>query len=160
MDIILTKDVTNIKEVLLKLWDETVSDEEEGKQHLVEAGIKGSLDKDIYLEIKKNNVLAGIIHYELLEEGVYDPHMNMLPEYRKEFAKEAALRTMELVHNLTKCKLYRIFVPTCYPNVQKFAESVGFKKVGIAPDKWIKSGKSYDIDVSEVELTKWVRLEN
>jgi len=70
-------------------------------------------------------------------------HIQVLPEYRKEYAKEFARMAL----NFGKAKNAIIYaeVPECYPNVLKFSKEFGFTETGKIENDYIKGGKHHDV---------------
>jgi hypothetical protein len=70
-------------------------------------------------------------------------HIQVLPEYRKDHAREFA----RIALNFGKAKNAIVYaeIPDCYPNVLRFAEKVGFYKTGNIKDDYTKDGVTHDV---------------
>jgi hypothetical protein len=89
--------------------------------------------------LQGSEYFAGFLDGEIFAIMIYDEqdgrlklHIQVLPEYRKEHAKEFA--RIALDYGLAKNVPLYADISDTYPNVIKFTESFGFKKVGKVGD--------------------------
>ena len=80
-------------------------------------------------------------------------HIQVLPEYRKEYAKKFA--RIALFFGKAKNAIVYAEIPDCYPNVLRFAKDVGFFETGKIINDHIKDGVNYDVTI--VRLKNGVR---
>lgn len=134
MKVIETKDLEDIKKVLCHpeiyrcISDDYCPESSEFEPPLSARYIAGYVDGDI----------IGLMIYHNMKEGL-KCHIQVLPEYRKEYAREFA--EMVLVKDVD---VYSE-IPACYPNVIRFAKSFGFKEIGTIKDSHLKNGVNYDV---------------
>jgi len=103
--------------------------------------IAGYVDSDI----------IGIMIYHS-EEGRTNIHIQVLPEYRKEYAREFG--RMALKFGEAKNVIIYAEIPECYPNVLEFAKSFGFKETGESiKNDCTKDGVKYDAII--LRLNQW-----
>jgi RimJ/RimL family protein N-acetyltransferase len=68
-------------------------------------------------------------------------HVQVLPAYRDEYAKEFGEKVLDWAFtNIPKCRKINAQIPTCYPNVIKFAQLFGFEIEGLNQDSYLKDG--------------------
>ncbi len=92
--------------------------------------------------------IIGIMVYHTYKDG-FECHIQVLPEYRKEYAREFAQMALEI----GKAKNASIYaeIPDCYPNVLKFAKSFGFNETGSIEDGYTRNGMTCDVTTLRLE---------
>ncbi len=86
--------------------------------------------------------IIGIMIYHTTNKGV-ELHIQVLPEYRKEYAREFA--RMALKFGEAKNAYIYSEIPICYPNVISFAKEFGFTESGSIKDNYVKNGIKHDV---------------
>lgn len=95
--------------------------------------------------------LAGVVNAEPIGVFVLHPvngvtwecHVQVLPEYRKDYAHEFGEKCVEYCWELGVSKLVAQ-IPFLYPNVKDFALRQGFELEGINRKSYLKNGQLYD----------------
>lgn len=86
--------------------------------------------------------IIGIMIYHKVTGGL-KCHIQVLPEYRKKYARQFARIAIEFGE--AKNSIIYSEIPTCYPNVIKFAKEFGFTETGSIIEDYLKDGKKYDV---------------
>lgn len=93
--------------------------------------------------------LAGHVGSDLIGVAFFHPfrdgtkfHPNVLPEYRRKYAYDFTMKSMESI----KGPFY-VEIPDIYNGVQKFAKRCGFQFVSSKPSSAAKSGNHYAISL-------------
>ena len=111
--------------------------------------------KDFILPLQGNEYYGGYVNDEIISVMIYHAskdrqycHIQVLPKYRKEYAREFAKGTLN-----EQLKNGPIFaeIPECYPNVLRFALGVGFEVIETTDEPYIRDGKSCEIKVLRCE---------
>lgn len=89
-----------------------------------------------------NGVIMAIMVYHEYEDG-NKCHVQVLPEYRKEYAREFGEQSLEYRGTLP---LYAE-IPDLYKNVLNFAVSNNFEVIKVKENEYIKNGVFYDVNV-------------
>lgn len=71
-------------------------------------------------------------------------HIQVLPEYRKQFAFEFATVALRLMWQITGAIKFMALIPDLYPNVCRFAELCGFVREGCLTKSIMKAGRPTD----------------
>ncbi len=74
----------------------------------------------------------------------YECHVQVLPEYRKDYAQEFGRKVIEWTWNNTDALKMVAQIPTTYPNVKDFALSMGFAVEGKNKKSHLKNGEITD----------------
>ncbi len=90
------------------------------------------------------NEAVGIMVYHWIDDKYYC-HIQVLPEFRKDHALSFARMALDI--GLAKNLPIYAEIPCIYGNVVRFAESFGFKCIGIKEDAHLQDGKLSDIKV-------------
>jgi RimJ/RimL family protein N-acetyltransferase len=98
-------------------------------------------------------VIAIMVFHEV-EDEVSQCHIHVLPEKRKDYAREFAIGAFEWYWNFSDYRRIKAEIPTLYPDVIRFAEKVGFQEVGVVPKRFVKQGNAYDMCVLSLERVK------
>lgn len=114
--------------------------------------------KHFYLVAEIDSHVGAVMIFHPLEPGVFDAHMNLLPEYwgkgySTKLAREACRYMFE--HAARTIKATVPAAPFCTP-VFNLAYRIGMKIVASTPDGYKRDGKSYDdiiFSLTESELT-------
>ena len=85
---------------------------------------------------------VAIMVYHTYKDGL-TCHVQVLPEFRKEYAQEFGEQSLLFRGTLP---LYAE-IPKLYGNVLNFAKLNGFKVIDTVKDDYLKNGVRYDIDV-------------
>lgn len=93
-----------------------------------------------------NSEIMALMVYHAYRDG-NECHVHVLPEYRKEYALNFGEQS--LLYRGTQ-QLYAEIPSNC-KNVLDFAINFDFKVIGIADDKFIKDGVSYDMNILRLE---------
>jgi len=93
------------------------------------------LDGYIYLLIRDNIGVIGLFIIHESEYG-YQCHIQIVPEHRKKHSLEAGRLVIEWTWNNTDINTLTALIPRKFPNVIKFAEMQGFKKLATINDDW------------------------
>jgi RimJ/RimL family protein N-acetyltransferase len=88
--------------------------------------------------------IAGIWVYHDEGDGCHI-HIQILPEYRKEYAKEAGKLFLDYTWECTDKDVLIAEIPELYLNVVKFTRSFGFRFSGIKESAYRKSGTDWDV---------------
>lgn len=86
--------------------------------------------------------IIGLMIYHTVNDCV-KCHIQVLPEYRQEYAKEFA--RIALKFGRAKNVIINAEIPECYPNVISFAKEFGFEESGIIKNGRTKNGADYDV---------------
>lgn len=97
-----------------------------------------------YIGGYSNNQIFGVMIYHNKNGKTYC-HIQVLPEYRAEFAQEFAKKALD--EQLQYGDEVWAEIPTCYDNVLRFALSFGFRQVDKQKDAYLKNGEKSDIIV-------------
>jgi len=101
------------------------------------------INEDIeYIAGYEKDDIIGLMIYHTINDFV-ECHIQVLPEYRQEYAKEFARIALQ-VDKYRARDLYAE-IPEIYKNVIDFAESFGFVRVKTIKDEYIKNGLKYDV---------------
>jgi len=88
-----------------------------------------------------DNAIIGIVIYEVKNSKTM-AHIQVLPEYRKEYAIKFARMALNL--GMAKNATVYAEIPVCYPNVISFAKKVGFEQTGETIDSYTKNGITHN----------------
>ena len=88
-----------------------------------------------------DDVIIAVMIYNEIEERL-KCHIQVLPEYRKEYAREFA--RMALKFGEAKNASIYAEIPDCYPEVISFAEEFDFKIIGREKNGSIRNGVPHD----------------
>ncbi len=134
-----TKNIEEIKSILCHpeiykvIGDDNSMSSDQFEPPLTQAYVAGYVEGDI----------IGIMIYHRFQ-GKLKCHIQVLPEYRKQYAQEFA--RMVLSFGEAKNAIIYAEIPECYQNVLKFAKSFGFLETGNVIEKdCLKDGVYYDV---------------
>ena len=98
------------------------------------------------------SAIIGLMIYHDVDDKV-KCHIQVLPEYRKRYAKEFA----RIALNFGKAKNAIIYaeIPECYPNVLRFSKAAGFFETGKIIDGYAKDSVNHNVII--VRLKNGVR---
>lgn len=134
------KDIAEIKKVLChpEIF-ECINDDTCLSQDDLEIPINDNME---YVAGFVDSDIIGLMIYHKQEEGT-ELHIQVLPKYRKEHAREFARMALEI----GKAKNVLIYseIPACYPNVISFAKEFGFTESGSIKNNYIKNGVEHDV---------------
>lgn len=82
-------------------------------------------------------------------------HVQVLPEYRKEYAYKFGLAAIAYAWDLLGVSKLVAQIPAIYPNVIAFAERCGFKREGVNTKSHLKDGKLVDCVYVGLERQLW-----
>lgn len=145
--------------VLEILYDDEIFDaisEEEFKREDLPA--KVDVINDIWLEVVDDSddhyIIVGVVQFKQMFKKVWDAHIHILPEFRKEFSQQAGDSILGWCSkgDLNDCLLYTT-VPVFCENVKNFLLSFGFKEQGILKNAWSKNGKQNDMRILTKEVS-------
>ena len=146
-----TFDVDLIESVLLR---------PEIKAVISEDGVdefKPNVNDDIWLVMSDGDVIA-VYHLQRLNGIMLQIHANVLPEHRKQHAKETGQKALDwIVENLPEIHKVVAFIPALYPNVRDFTASFGFKIEGVLTQSHLKNGVLHDqwiLGITRPEIEK------
>ncbi len=71
-------------------------------------------------------------------------HIQILPEYRKEYALEFGKGAAQWIWDNTQFMKIQASIPTLYPNVISFIERLGFNKEGVSEKSYLRHGEIHD----------------
>lgn len=98
---------------------------------------------------KEYEYLGGYVDDEIMAlmvyhivDGIVKVHVQVLPEYRKDYALEFGKKAIE---NGEKYGQLYAEIPTCYPNVLEFAALNGFEHTGTRDNEYKRNGLYYDV---------------
>lgn len=94
-------------------------------------------DDATYVSGYVDGEIIGIMVYHQVEEGL-KCHINVLPEYRKQYSTKFARMAFDFGE--AKNAVIYAEIPECYPNVLSFAKCFGFVETGIIKEKHAKNG--------------------
>ena len=97
----------------------------------------------IYIKGETDRIF-GIVSAVPKSTIVYNVHINVIPEYRKDFAEEFAHRAIQWIWDNTEAKKLVAEIPEYHQNVVNFAQNVGFQIEGINLNSIQKDGKLYN----------------
>ena len=136
MEAIEIKNIEEIKKVLCRpviydcISDDNCPSSDQFDPPIVAQYIAGYVDSDI----------IGIMIYHKVTGGL-KCHIQVLPEYRKKYAREFARMAL---NREAKNVIYSE-IPVCYPNVISFAKEFGFTETGSIENNHLKDGVNYDV---------------
>jgi len=133
-----TKDIDLIKSVLCRpdIYD-VINDDNSGPAEDFEPPMDV-----LYVAGYVNDDIIGIMIYHEVTGGL-KCHIQVLPEYRKKYAREFA--RMALNFGEAKNAILYSEIPDCYPNVINFAKEFGFNETGSIKGDYIKNGIAHDV---------------
>lgn len=73
-----------------------------------------------------------------------DVHVQVLPQYRKQYSQQFGRGVLEWTWNNTELRKLVAEIPTLYQNVLTFAISMGFKVEGVNRQSFLKGGDLHD----------------
>lgn len=71
-------------------------------------------------------------------------HVQVLPEYRKEYAYRFGMAAIDFAFKVTQARKLMALIPVIYPNVRQFAERCGFEVEGLSKASIRKNGELTD----------------
>jgi hypothetical protein len=98
-------------------------------------------DCEYLVGIVDGNPMALMVYHNV--DDKVKVHVQVLPEYRKEYAHEFGRRAMTF-GKLKAGELYAE-IPVCYPNVLQFAYNHGFEDIGVKEMAYTKRGMNYNV---------------
>lgn len=75
----------------------------------------------------------------------YVAHINMLPQYRGEYALEASQLAINYMLENTPCRKFVTTIPLYYKNAIRFTQKLGFKLEGRLKNAYLKNGQLDDL---------------
>ena len=84
--------------------------------------------------------LIGCFILEKKSAITVDCHVQVLPEYRKDYADEFGHKVIEWTWKNTDARKITAQIPFLYPNVKDFALKMGFEIEGINKQSYLKDG--------------------
>lgn len=96
----------------------------------------------IYVAGYVGSDIIGMMIYHKTEEGL-KCHIQVLPEFRKKYAREFARMALE-IGEAKNSSIYSE-IPVCYPNVIRFAKSFGFTETGSIKEGHLLDGVKHDV---------------
>lgn len=97
------------------------------------------LDAEYIAGCVGDDIIGMMIYHE--RTGRLKCHIQVLPEYRKEYARQFARMALGRAKNAT---IYAE-IPDCFPNVLAFAKSFGFEETGEIRSDYVRDGISHDV---------------
>ena len=85
----------------------------------------------------------GLMIYHPVNGVTWECHVQVLPEYRKEFADEFAEKAIQWAWDFSVQKIVAQ-IPFLYPNVREFSLRHGFDDEGINRKSYLKNGQLHD----------------
>lgn len=95
----------------------------------------------------KGDIIAIMVYHAYLDGN--ECHVQVLPEYRKEYAKKFGQQALMFRGT---AKLYAE-IPDLYKNVLNFALMNNFKVIDVKENDYIKNGERYNVNV--LEYIEW-----
>lgn len=89
----------------------------------------------------EDDIIAIMVYHNINSE--LKIHIQVLPEFRKEYAKEFA--RIALKFGEAKNAIIYAEIPECYPNVISFAKEFGFQEYGSIKNGRVKKCVEYDV---------------
>ena len=130
-----TRDLTEIKRILChpEIYD-CISDDYSPNAEEFEPPLFNVKYIGGYVE---NEIIGVMIYHN--KKGQMFCHIQVLPEFRKEYAEEFAGKALN--EQLKDNDVVWAEVPDCYQNVLRFAKSFGFQIVDVYDDGYLKNGE-------------------
>lgn len=129
------------------IWERLVSDHSPAKEQW-----RPNLNDSVIALAGRIPELIGIATYIKSSPIVYRAHFQVLPEYRKEYALDFALSSVEWMKENTSAEKLVAEIPEYHPNVIGFAHKTGFVVEGINTQSIKKDGKLYNQFYMGLEL--------
>ena len=101
--------------------------------------------KHYWLEIEVNEYVIGVVQFKPMFSKCYDAHIHILPEFRREYSKEAGSKILEWCDANIPNSLIYTNVPEFCKNVIAFLESFDFEWSGKLSGAWLKNGINNDM---------------
>lgn len=108
-----------------------------------------------YLKVVADGKLAGFYVIHALNSATVFIHANILPDYRKKYAKESGIKVLQFLDNMLGEGHQKIIahIPEIYPNVLHFTLNQGFTEEGRLTKAYWHKGKLYDIHILAMPRT-------
>lgn len=94
--------------------------------------------------------IIGVAQFRQLSSHVWDSHIHILPEYRKEHSAQAGKVITEWFSENLKGSAMVCTVPDTCKNVVRFVESIGFKRCGLIENVWLKNGELHNVNLFQL----------
>ena len=129
----------------------------------IDRTIRGNSTDSIYPSNRNNHIYFTsfindrpiglvIMHLDKYEE--WQIHIQILPEYRLDYAEEFGVAGMQWIWDNTDIDTLNAKIPECYPNVKDFALLMGFRIVDLIPDDYIEGTESFGRWVLRIDKGK------
>jgi hypothetical protein len=113
-----------------------------------------NFDNNYFLAGYIDDEIIGILIYHILENGDIYSHIQVLPEYRKEYSFKFSSMCKEwLILNFEGKNMYT-HIPLCFKNVILFAFKNGYKEVEITKEYALINKKVENAIFLEMKLIK------
>lgn len=109
--------------------------------------------KNIYLSLHAGGKVIGFVYAHSKYYKLIQCHINILPEYRREWSKAAGAAIIEWILCNTEHDQIYTEVPAIYSNVRRYLESFGFECIGTIKACYTKNQHLNDVNI----LTKRIR---
>jgi len=144
---VIARETKNIKEIKSILCHPEIYERISDDDSMAADEFEPPLDVE-YIAGYVNSDIIGIAIYNDIKEGVKF-HFQVLPEYRGKYSKTFARMALD-VGRAKNASIYAE-IPSCYPEVIKFAEYLSFKIVGNIEKHRKKFGKFHDVIILRLE---------
>lgn len=130
------RSIEDIMTVVMAVWDSISSDLMSDYE-----GWEPDQSKDYLIGYIEDKPIGLFVFYRNTDVSLW-VHIQVLPEYRKEYAYEFGQKCIDKVRHLAVKLCAQI--PVIYPNVIQFAEKSGFEVEGINKVSHLKNGELVD----------------
>jgi RimJ/RimL family protein N-acetyltransferase len=107
--------------------------------------IKIDVIEEYWVDVYVNNKTIGVAQFKQMFNKCWDCHIHILPEFRKEYSKEAGMKLLDWCSENLKGSLLYTNVPVFCPNVIAFLKYFDFKEIGLLKGAWKKNGVQNDM---------------
>lgn len=102
------------------------------------------LGENVFILGKVDGKPAALLIGHPENEKAFWVHVQVIPEYRKQWALYFSEIALELMWKFTGAIKFMALIPDIYPNVARFAESCGFEREGCLKKSIMKDGRACD----------------
>lgn len=103
--------------------------------------------RNVWVEINVNDTAIGVAQFKPVFTNMYDCHINILPQHRREHSMMAGEALVEWCKANMQGSLLYTNVPVFCESVERFLINFDFEKVGTLKNAWTKGGEKHDMNI-------------